>query len=121
MDICVCIGIRKDDDRDNVANKRIETTGILLFDLFRSVYDSFIKNAALQLQKKLDIVSIISHYTTMTKAIKTCFSTGNWSTKKTTHMKVGVSQVLNRMTYAATLSHLRHIVIPIGKEGKNAL
>jgi DNA-directed RNA polymerase beta subunit len=118
--ICVCIGIRKDDDRDNVANKRIETTGILLFDLFRSVYDSFIKNAALQLQKKLDIVSIISHYTTMTKAIKTCFSTGNWSTKKTTHMKVGVSQVLNRMTYAATLSHLRHIVIPIGKEGKNA-
>lgn len=118
--ICVCIGIRKDDDRDNVANKRIETTGILLFDLFRSVYDGFIKNATLQLQKKLDIVSIISHYTTMTKAIKTCFSTGNWSTKKTTHMKVGVSQVLNRMTYAATLSHLRHIVIPIGKEGKNA-
>lgn len=118
--ILVTIGVRKDDDRDNVANKRIETTGILLFDLFRSVYDAFVKSTTLQLQKKLDILSIISHYSNITKAIKTCFSTGNWNTKKTAHAKVGVSQVLNRMSYASTLSHLRHIVIPIGKEGKNA-
>lgn len=118
--ILVTIGVRKDDDRDNVSNKRIETTGILLFELFRSAYDGFYKNASMQLQKKQDILSIISHYTTMTKQIKSCFSTGNWSTRKTAHMKAGVSQVLNRMTYAATLSHLRHVVIPIGKEGKNA-
>ena len=118
--ILVTIGVRKDDDRDNVSNKRIETTGILMFELFRAVYDGFYKNATLQLQKKQDILSIISHYTTMTKQIKSCFSTGNWSTRKTAHMKAGVSQVLNRMTYAATLSHLRHVVIPIGKEGKNA-
>jgi DNA-directed RNA polymerase II subunit RPB2 len=118
--IAVTIGVRKDDDRDNMSNKRIESTGILLFDLFRSVYDGFIKNAILQLQKKVDILFIVSHYTTMTKAIKSCFCTGNWCTRKTAHAKAGVSQVLNRMTYAATLSHLRHIVIPIGKEGKNA-
>jgi DNA-directed RNA polymerase II subunit RPB2 len=118
--ILVNIGIRKDDDRDNTANKRIETTGILMFDLFRCVYDAFVKNMTIQLQKRLDIVSLISHYTNITKGIKSCFSTGNWSTKKTAHAKVGVSQVLNRMSYSATLSHLRHIVIPIGKEGKNA-
>jgi DNA-directed RNA polymerase II subunit RPB2 len=118
--ILVTIGVRKDDDRDNISNKRIETTGILLFDLFRCVYDAFIKSMTIQLQKKMDIVSLISHYTNITKAIKSCFSTGNWNTRKTGNVKAGVSQVLNRMTYAATLSHLRHIVIPIGKEGKNA-
>ena len=34
-------------------------------------------------------------------------------------MRTGVSQVLSRLTYSATLSHLRRVVIPIGKEGKN--
>ena len=56
----------------------------------------------------------------ITKNIRTCFSTGNWGVKKTAHSKVGVSQVLTRLTYAAMLSHLRHILIPIGKETKNA-
>ena len=118
--ILTTIGVRKDDDRDNVSNKRIETTGMLMYDLFRGVMDSFIKNIQVQLQKRPDIISAISHCSIITKNVKLCFSTGNWGSKKTTHMKMGVSQVLSRMTYGATLSHLRHIVIPIGKEGKNA-
>lgn len=120
------LGMRKPDDRDNVSNKRFETTGILLRDLFKSVVVMFVKNlqklvTITNSQKKFDILSIIdSNKDTITKNIRTCFSTGNWGVKKTAHAKVGVSQVLTRLTFAAMLSHLRHILIPIGKETKNA-
>jgi DNA-directed RNA polymerase beta subunit len=33
--------------------------------------------------------------------------------------RTGVSQVMSRLTYPATLSHLRRVVIPIAKDGKN--
>jgi DNA-directed RNA polymerase beta subunit len=47
-------------------------------------------------------------------------STGNWGVQKNSYIRTGVSQVLARMNYGSTLSHLRRVVIPIGKEGKNA-
>ena len=120
------LGLRKPDDRDNVSNKRFETTGALLHDLLKSTVTIFVKNlqkmvALTNSQKKFDILSIIdSNKDTITKNIRTCFSTGNWGVKKQAHSKVGVSQVLTRLTYAAMLSHIRHILIPIGKETKNA-
>ena len=46
--------------------------------------------------------------------------TGNWGVQKNNYVRTGVSQVLSRLTFGATLSHLRRAVIPIGKEGKNA-
>lgn len=118
--ICTVIGIRRDDDRDNVSNKRFDCTGSLMHDLFRSVFDVFLKSITIQLQRRPDIISVIAHNSGLTKSIRHCFTTGNWGTRKSNHLKMGVSQVLNRMTYFATLSHPRHIVIPIGKEGKNA-
>ena len=118
--ICTVIGVRKDDDRDNVSNKRFETTGMLIQDLFRSVLDNFLKSNMQHLSRRPDLVSLITQGQHITKNIRHCFSTGNWGMRKSNHLKMGVSQVLNRMTYFATLSHLRHIVIPIGKEGKNA-
>jgi DNA-directed RNA polymerase II subunit RPB2 len=118
--------LRRPDDRDNISNKRFETTGILVSELFKSALTNFVKSLQKLVnittsQKKFDILSIIdSNKDTITKTIRTCFSTGNWSAKKMmASTKVGVSQVLSRLTYIATLSHLRHIVIPIGKETKN--
>jgi DNA-directed RNA polymerase II subunit RPB2 len=35
-------------------------------------------------------------------------------------VRAGVSQVLNRLTFASSLSHLRRINSPIGREGKLA-
>lgn len=52
--------------------------------------------------------------------VHNCFSTGNWGVQKNAYIRTGVSQVMSRLTYGATLSHTRRIVIPIGKEGKNA-
>ena len=120
------LNIRKTDDRDNISNKRFETTGILIHDLVKAAVSGFLKSlhklvTVTNSQKKFDIISIIdSNKDTISKTIHSCFSTGNWSVKKMNSNKVGVSQVLSRLTYTATLSHLRHIVIPIGKETKNA-
>ena len=42
---------------------------------------------------------------------------GNWGVKSS-RQRQGVAQVLNRMTYLSTLSHLRRINTPIEKTGK---
>jgi DNA-directed RNA polymerase II subunit RPB2 len=55
----------------------------------------------------------------ITQGLGSCFSTGNWGVQKNTYIRNGVSQILSRLAYSATLSHLRRIAIPIGKEGKN--
>jgi DNA-directed RNA polymerase II subunit RPB2 len=116
------IGIREQDDRDNYSNKRIETAGILCTELFRTLFKRFISSIKLVLEKKkthLDGVSVIKKSNSITMGLKHCFSTGNWGVQKNAYIRTGVSQVMSRMTYGATLSHLRRIVIPIGKEGKN--
>ena len=53
----------------------------------------------------------------ITNGFRTAISTGNWPTGSTTH-RVGVSQVLNRYTYASTLSHLRRSNTPIDRGSK---
>jgi DNA-directed RNA polymerase II subunit RPB2 len=48
-------------------------------------------------------------------------ATGNWSEQqKAMQSRAGVSQVLNRYTFASTLSHLRRLNTPIGRDGKLA-
>lgn len=60
--------------------------------------------------------------TTIEKSIKGALSTGNWNLKRSTiqtEKRQGVAQVLSRMTYIATLSHLRRINTPMeNKSGK---
>jgi DNA-directed RNA polymerase beta subunit len=117
------IGLRMDDDKDNYVNKRVEMAGVLCSDLFRTLFKRYTKTIFLQLEKKKqrpDAMSIISRLTTITVGLQHCFATGNWGVQKNTYFRTGVSQVLSRLTFGATLSHLRRVVIPIGKEGKNA-
>ncbi len=106
-------------DRDHISNKRCEVAGILVHDLFRSVWKRFMKNIEQNLMKRQDIILILSRINSITQGIKQCFSTGNWSIFKNTYVRTGVSQVLNRLTYSAMISHLKRLVIPVGKEGKN--
>lgn len=117
------LGLRQPDDRDNYSNKRIETAGILCTELFKTLYKRFINTLKLQLEKKKskpEILSIVSRVNNITLGLKHSFATGNWGAQKNSYIRTGVSQVMSRMTYGATLSHMRRIVIPIGKEGKNA-
>lgn len=116
------LGFRSEDDRDNYKNKRIESAGLLCKELFRTLYKRFLKTIKQQLEKKKftpDIISIINRNNNISTGLKYSFATGNWGLQKNSYIRTGVSQVLSRLTYGASLSHLRRLVIPIGKEGKN--
>lgn len=118
--LMTAVGQRVEDDRDHLRNKRFETAGYLVSELFRSLYKRFLRLIEQQLQKKQDLLVAISRINLISQGIKSCFSTGNWGIPKSNYIRCGVSQILSRLSYNATLSHLRRILIPIGKEGKNS-
>lgn len=121
--ICKLLNSLKDnrniDERDNLSKKRIESTGILLTELFRTVYKNYIRKV--QGDMKMDIFNTISkYYNTITKDIRLSFATGNWGSTRNSYVRNGVSQVLCRLSYNGMVSHLRRTNIPVGKEGKNS-
>ena len=57
----------------------------------------------------------------ITRGLRTALATGNWGKDKQGDVqKTGVAQVLNRLTFASSLSHLRRLNTPIAKQGKLA-
>jgi DNA-directed RNA polymerase II subunit RPB2 len=65
---------------------------------------------------KSNIYKIVRH-TTASSRLMYALATGNWGIKNS-RCKQGVAQVLNRMTYIATVSHLRRVNTPIEKNGE---
>ena len=118
------LGIRSIDDRDDFVNKRIEPAGVLCGDLFRTLYKRYCNSIASYLDKKKhrhpDTVSFMNRTSLITKGLLHCFQTGNWGVRKSSYIRQGVSQVLSRLTFGGTLSHLRRIAIPSAKEGRNS-
>ena len=55
---------------------------------------------------------------TIENGIKRALATGDFGLKQINNNKVGVAQVLNRLTYIFSLSHLRRVNTPIDKSGK---
>jgi DNA-directed RNA polymerase II subunit RPB2 len=124
------------DDRDSYLNKRIDLTGTLLNNLFRNYFNKVVKDLQKQTIKEInngswrstnDFMNIINKTniykiiksTTIENGIKRALSTGDFGIKHSTNnSKVGVAQVLNRLTYASSLSHSRRISTPIDKSGK---
>ena len=117
-------GKRELDDRDHWGNKRIDLSSNLIGSLFRSSFYKVIKDYKLICEKNLLMGKNISlsdfRKDVITKDIKYALSTGNWTVNRQKITKTGVSQVLSRLSYLATLSHLRRIVAPIAKDGKSA-
>ena len=133
--ILTSIGIYKPDDRDNYMNKRIDLVGILLNNLFRNYFNKLVKDMQKQITKEInngswrstdDYTNIITKTniykivksTTIENGIKRALATGDFGIKNTNSNKVGIAQVLNRLTYISSLSHLRRINTPIDKNGK---
>ena len=56
--------------------------------------------------------------TTIENGFKRALATGDFGIKQVNSNKVGVAQVLNRLTYISSLSHLRRVNTPIDKSGK---
>ena len=117
------LGFRKPDDRDNYINKRVESPGVLCHELFRQLFKKYIGTIISIIEKKKqlpDVMSIIPRLTDITKGFNHCFGTGNWGVPKNSYVRPGVAQILSRLSYGATLSNLRRVSIPVGKESKNA-
>nr|AGW47783.1 RNA polymerase subunit 2 [Ganoderma lucidum] len=114
------------DDRDHFGKKRLDLAGPLLANLFRMLFRKLTKDVYRYLQKCVEThkefnISLAVKHNTITNGLKYSLATGNWGDqKKSMSSKAGVSQVLNRYTYASTLSHLRRCNTPLGREGKIA-
>lgn len=134
------------DDRDAYPNKRVVTTGALLTHLFRQLFQKVCKDIRSKFVhevnndawkkgesvRPLEILNVNNLYkilkvSTIEGKLKQALATGNFtvqglgtssSTTLSNATKVGVSQVLNRLSYSATLSHLRRIQTPVEKSGK---
>lgn len=129
------LDISKQDDRDSYVNKRVDLTGALLNNLFRNYFNKLVKDMSKQIVKEIntgswrstdDHMSIVNKTniykiiksTTIENGIKRALSTGDFGIKNVNSNKVGVAQVLNRLTYVSSLSHLRRINTPVDKSGK---
>ena len=113
-----------EDDRDHYGNKRLDLAGPLLGGLFRILFKKLTKDVKGYLQKCVDAgrdfqLSLAIKSKTISNGLRYSLATGNWGMQKTAS-KAGVSQVLNRLTYASSLSHLRRLNTPLGREGKQA-
>jgi DNA-directed RNA polymerase beta subunit len=137
--IRIYLGYDGYDNRDSYMNKRIDTPGILMSNLFRQCYGKMTKEIKALIERELslwranqnsiatcDIISDnnIHRYfrqSLLESWLKYSLSTGNWGIKSIgsfQNIRQGVSQVLNRMSYASTLSHLRRINTAMEKNGK---
>ena len=129
------MGLLPPDDRDSYINKRIELCGTLLNNLFRNYFNKLVKEMQKQIVREInngswksteDYGSIISptniykimKSTTIENGINRALSTGDFSIKQSNSSKVGVAQVLNRLTYVSSLSHSRRINTPLEKSGE---
>eukprot|EP01119_Soliformovum_irregulare_P012511 TRINITY_DN3252_c0_g1_i1.p1 TRINITY_DN3252_c0_g1~~TRINITY_DN3252_c0_g1_i1.p1 ORF type:complete len:1194 (-),score=338.40 TRINITY_DN3252_c0_g1_i1:116-3223(-) len=117
---------KPEDDRDHFGNKRLDLAGALMGTLFRQLFKKLAKDVKAHLQKSLDAakdfnLAVAIRQRTITDGLKYSLATGNWgSGADLANAKAGVAQVLNRLTFASTLSHLRRLNTPIGREGKLA-
>ncbi len=123
------------DDRDSYVNKRIDLTGVLLNNLFRNYFNKLVKDMQKQIIREINngswksnedyesIITLTNIYkivksTTIENGFKRALATGDFGIKQINSNKVGVAQVLNRLTYLSSLSHLRRVNTPIDKSGK---
>lgn len=126
-------GLRPPDNRDHYSNKRIDLDGQLLSQIVRNSYINLcrdimknvghlieiqsndIHNKGVLLNEIKSNVKKIIGKSRIQEKITYALSTGSWSILKNVadSQKKGVAQVLNRNSFAGTLSHTRRIQSPL--------
>lgn len=119
------------DDRDSYLNKRIDTVGISMVNLFRNFLNTTVKDMQknilsaiktdnwrknddyLNIINKTNLVKIVKP-NTIEYNIKKALSSGDFGIKQggTSSSKAGVAQVLSRLAYISEISHSRKINTP---------
>lgn len=109
-------------DRDSLTNKKIETTGTLLAQLFRKLWKDILASLKNTIFKEKDWVpssNKILKRSIVTNKLNSSLATGSWDSKiSSDNKKSGVAQMLKRLTYIATISHLRRLNSPVNKTGR---
>ena len=135
--LSIHLGYMDYDNRDSYLNKRIDTPGILFSNLFRQCYGKLIKEVRNLIVRELNLwranpnmpqqvinqnnIHRFFKLSIIETGLRYALSTGNWGVKTIgsfQNIRQGVAQVLNRMSYLSTLSHLRRINTPMEKNGK---
>jgi DNA-directed RNA polymerase subunit B len=103
------LAMRKEDDKDHYANKRLKLAGDLMEDLFRVAFTNLMKDLKYQLERsyarKKDLrISSAIRPDLLTHRLLHALATGNW-----VGGRAGVSQLLDRTSNMSTISHLRRV------------
>jgi len=111
----VWLGRIEGDDRDALQNKRIETPGILIGQLFRQNWKKMLNEVGKLFAKKntsdenpINVLNQIKP-AIIEQGIKTALATGIWGMNKT---KKGVAQSLQRLSWPQFISYLRRVMAP---------
>ncbi len=108
-------GERKVDDRDHYANKRMKISGPLLEDIFNLAISAFARDLRYQVdraytrRRKLQVKTLVRPDTFTTRVLH-AMATGNWVGNRT-----GVSQLLDRHSYAVAISQMRRVSTPLSQ------
>jgi DNA-directed RNA polymerase II subunit RPB2 len=128
------MGLLPCDDRDSYLSKRVDTPGNLLGNLTYQCFQKMVKDIKSYLTKEInsglwnlnknfkEIINEINIHkiiksSYLENTLKGALATGNWG-MKVNASKQGVSQILNRLTYMSSISHLRRIQTPGDTSGK---
>ncbi|MEF8831940.1 MAG: DNA-directed RNA polymerase subunit B [Candidatus Thermoplasmatota archaeon] len=109
------MGEREPDDKDHYANKRLKLAGDLMSDLFRVSIVNLLKDLKYQLErnyrKKGDIrIKSSIRPDLLSNKLQHAMATGNWVGGRT-----GISQLLDRTSNMAAISHLRRVKSPLSR------
>ena len=109
----LALGKREEDDKDHYANKRLKLAGDLMEDLFRVSFTALCKDLKYQIErvhakgKEIKISSSL-RADVLSQRIHHALATGNW-----VGGRAGISQLLDRTSNLAVLSHLRRVTSPL--------
>jgi DNA-directed RNA polymerase subunit B len=111
----LALGRRDVDDKDHYANKRLKLAGDLLENMFRLAFVNLTRDIKYQLERahargREPNIKTAARADVLTERIRHALATGNWPGGRT-----GVSQLLDRTNYIATISHLRRVVSPLSR------
>lgn len=105
------------DDKDYVGNKRLELSGqlisLLFEDLFKTANSEIVKSTDAALNKpsrssKFDMSNYIRR-DIITNGLEKAMSTGNWDLKRFRMHRTGMTQVLARLSFIATVGNMTKI------------
>jgi DNA-directed RNA polymerase subunit B len=111
----LALDLRRPDDKDHYANKRLKLAGDLFTSLFRVSFLNLARDIKYQLERtavrgRRPNIKTAVRADVITERIRHALATGNW-----VGGKAGVSQLLDRTNYISTLSHLRRIISPLSR------